>query len=424
MASKVEVPYSDVRKEKKKEGGTRVFKKASPNGKITVYVGKRDFVDHVSEVDPIDGVILIDPSYFEKEGKTTRKVFVQLLAGFRYGREDLDVLGLSFRRDLVDERMVVYPPLEEAKPQLVTMLQLRLLKKLGNNAYPFTFTLKPGLPSSVTLQPAVNAESEKPCGVDFILRAYVAKEAADKIEKRNSVKLAIKKITHAAPAKTTRPTVDVSKNFMLSAHPMTVEANLDKGTYYHGEPINVNVAVANASSKTLKKIKITVRQFSDICLFAQTKYKTVVAELESEESCPVHSGGTLQRTYKLTPLMEDNRSKCGLALDGQIKHEDTCLASSTILPEGMEENKETREQLGIMVQYTVKIRCVVSFGSDVTLELPFTLTHPEPQEKVVCGMVTLSHDKKNEKSEKKEVSPEEPDMENQSSGTVISTFTF
>jgi beta-arrestin len=141
MASKVEVPYSDVRKEKKKEGGTRVFKKASPNGKITVYVGKRDFVDHVSEVDPIDGVILIDPSYFEKEGKTTRKVFVQLLAGFRYGREDLDVLGLSFRRDLVDERMVVYPPLEEAKPQLVTMLQLRLLKKLGNNAYPFTFTV-------------------------------------------------------------------------------------------------------------------------------------------------------------------------------------------------------------------------------------------------------------------------------------------
>lgn len=27
--------------------------------------------------------------------------------------------------------------------------------------------------------------------------------------------------------------------------------------------------------------------------------------------------------------------------------------------------------------------------SDVTLELPFTLTHPEPNEKVLCGMVTL-----------------------------------
>ena len=29
-------------------------------------------------------------------------VFAQVVAGFRYGRDDLDVLGLSFRRDLID----------------------------------------------------------------------------------------------------------------------------------------------------------------------------------------------------------------------------------------------------------------------------------------------------------------------------------
>ena len=29
-------------------------------------------------------------------------VFAQVLAGFRYGRDDLDVLGLNFRRDLID----------------------------------------------------------------------------------------------------------------------------------------------------------------------------------------------------------------------------------------------------------------------------------------------------------------------------------
>lgn len=29
-------------------------------------------------------------------------VFAQILVGFRYGRDDLDVLGLNFRRDLVD----------------------------------------------------------------------------------------------------------------------------------------------------------------------------------------------------------------------------------------------------------------------------------------------------------------------------------
>uniref|UniRef100_A0A803XSL3 Uncharacterized protein n=1 Tax=Meleagris gallopavo TaxID=9103 RepID=A0A803XSL3_MELGA len=30
-----------------------VFKKASPNGKLTVYLGKRDFVDHIDVVDPV-----------------------------------------------------------------------------------------------------------------------------------------------------------------------------------------------------------------------------------------------------------------------------------------------------------------------------------------------------------------------------------
>ena len=75
-----------------KKQGTRVFKKGSPNGKITVYLGKRDFVDHVTHVDPIDGVVLVDPEYLKD-----RKVFGHVLAAFRYGREDLDVLGLTFR---------------------------------------------------------------------------------------------------------------------------------------------------------------------------------------------------------------------------------------------------------------------------------------------------------------------------------------
>lgn len=34
----------------------RVFKKSSSNGKITVYLGKRDFVDHISHVDPIGNI--------------------------------------------------------------------------------------------------------------------------------------------------------------------------------------------------------------------------------------------------------------------------------------------------------------------------------------------------------------------------------
>lgn len=375
------------RQKSEKKDGTRVFKKSSPNGKITVYIGKRDFVDHVNQVDPIDGVVLIDSDYLKE-----RKVFAQVLAGFRYGRDDLDVLGLSFRRDLIDERIQVYPPPDPSQPQLLTLLQVRLMKKIGRNAYPFTFMLRPGLPSSVTLQPAqpTNGEAEKPCGVDYVVRCYVAKNATDKIEKRNSVRLVFKKIIHAPLDRTERPSVDVTKEFMLSSHPLTVEANLDKGTYYHNEPIKVNVAIANRSSRTVKKIRIQVRQFASICLFANSEYKCVVAQLDSDEAFPLSTGSSLQRSYSITPCLADNRDKRGLALDGQIKHEDTCLASSTIFPPGVDESsKETKENMGIMVHYSVKLRLMVALGSDVTVELPFTLTHPKPTHPVISQMITL-----------------------------------
>lgn len=52
--------------------------------------------------------------------------------------------------------------------------------------------------------------------------------------------------------------------------------------YHHGETISVNVHVANNSNRTVKKIKVSVRQFADICLFSTAQYKCTVAEVESE----------------------------------------------------------------------------------------------------------------------------------------------
>ena len=66
---------------------------------------------------------------------------------------------------------------------------------------------------------------------------------------------------------------------------------------------------------------------------------------------------TFCKVYTITPLLSDNREKRGLALDGQLKHEDTNLASSTIVKEGA--NKEV---LGILVSYRVKVKLVVSRG--------------------------------------------------------------
>lgn len=145
---------------------TRVFKKSSSNGKITVYLGKRDFVDHISHVDPIDGVVFIDPEYVKD-----RKVFGQVLAAFRYGREDLDVLGLTFRKDLYLANEQIYPP-SHTNERTLTRLQERLIKKLGANAYPFYFEVPPYCPASVSLQPAPG-DTGKSCGVDYELKAFV-----------------------------------------------------------------------------------------------------------------------------------------------------------------------------------------------------------------------------------------------------------
>ncbi|KAI4545337.1 hypothetical protein MG293_005603 [Ovis ammon polii] len=127
---------------------SRVFKKTCSNGKLSIYLGKRDFVDHVDMVEPIDGVVLVDPDYLKG-----RKMFVMLTCAFRYGHDDLDVIGLTFRKDLYIQVQQVVPAEPSSPRGPLTVLQERLLHKLGDNAYPFTLQMVVNLPCSVTLQP-------------------------------------------------------------------------------------------------------------------------------------------------------------------------------------------------------------------------------------------------------------------------------
>ncbi|KAM9827826.1 arrestin, beta 2b [Neosynchiropus ocellatus] len=346
--------------------GTRVFKKSSPNCKLTVYLGKRDFVDHSDQVDPVDGVLLVDPEYLKD-----RKVFVTLTCAFRYGREDLDVLGLSFRKDLYVSTFQAFPPLLENKKPL-TYLQERLLKKLGQHAHPFNFTIPQNLPCSVTLQPGPE-DTGKACGVDYELQAFCAKTVDEKLHQRNSVRLVIRKVQYAPEKQGPQPTAEMSRSFLMSDRSLNLEVSLDKELYYHGEPINVNVHVTNNSTKTVKRLKISVRQYADICLFSTAQYKCPVAVVEADDQ--VSPSSTYCHVYTLTPVLGTNREKRGLALDGKLKHEDTNLASSTIIKEG-----SSKEMMGIMVSYKIKVKLVVSRGGDVAVELPFVLMHPKPIE--------------------------------------------
>ncbi|XP_069468570.1 arrestin-C [Ambystoma mexicanum] len=352
--------------------GSKVYKKTCPNAKLSIYLGKRDFVDHVDHVEPVDGVVLIDPEYLKD-----RKVFVTLTCAFRYGRDDLDLIGMSFRKDLYSLATQVYPP--ETKEPL-TPLQEKLMKKLGAHAYPFCFKMGTNLPCSVTLQPGPD-DTGKSCGVDFEVKAFCAENLEEKIHKRNSVQLVIRKVQFAPANLGVAPKTEITRQFMLSDRPLHLEASLDKEIYYHGEPINVNVKINNTTGKIVKKIKIIVEQVTDVVLFSLDKYvKTVCAE---ETNDTVAANSTLSKTFSVTPMLANNREKRGLALDGKLKHEDTNLASTTVIRPGMD-----KEVLGILVSYKVKVHLVVARGgilgdltsSDVAVELPLTLMHPKPSD--------------------------------------------
>uniref|UniRef100_H2S6F0 S-arrestin n=1 Tax=Takifugu rubripes TaxID=31033 RepID=H2S6F0_TAKRU len=310
-----------------------VFKKISKDKSVGVYLGKRDFVDRVDCVDPVDGVIIIDP-----EALQGRKVFVTLSCTFRYGRDDMDVMGIAFHRELYLSTRQVYPPLQDRDKATHTKVQAKLLRKLGDHAYPFFFEFPDNLPCSVALQPAPQ-DVGKQCAVEFEIKAFSAESQDAKVRKRSSVKLMIRKVQFAPDTDGVAPSVETTRDFVMSDKPLHVQTSLDKEVYYHGEPIKVYVNVSNNSSKNVKNIIVSVEQVANVVLYSNDSYVKCVAIEETGDS--VSPGATLQKVYSLLPLLANNRERRGIALDGKLKHEDTNLA-------------------------------------EVGLEVPFKLMHPKP----------------------------------------------
>ncbi|XP_030748000.1 arrestin homolog isoform X2 [Sitophilus oryzae] len=313
------------------------------------------------------GVVVVDEEYKD------RKVFGQIICSFRYGREEDEVMGLNFQKDLTLTSEQIYPPSEKDNP---TKLQERLVRKLGSNAYPFCFTLPPSAPASVTLQPGLDDEGQ-PCGVYYYVKLFVGENDTDRTHKRSTVSMAIRKIQYAPSKQGKQPCTIVRKDFMMSPGELELEVNLDKQLYHHGEKIAVNIVVRNNSNKVVKKIKAMVQQGVDVVLFQNGQYRSTVAHVETQEGCPINPGSTLQKVFYLLPLLSSNKDRRGIALDGQIKKQDTDLASTTLLA-----SPDQRDAFGIIVSYAVKVKLYLgALGGELAAELPFVLMHPKPNAK-------------------------------------------
>lgn len=345
----------------------KVYKKTAPNGKLTVYLGKRDFVDDLDRVEPIDGVVVVDQSYLQG-----RKILGQVSTTFRYGREEDEVMGVKFSKELCLAQEQLVPRSADA-PSL-TYLQERLIRKLGENAFPFRFQLPPNAPCSVSLQPG-GEYSGRPLGVQYELKAYVGDDFERKPHKRNSVGMAIRKVQYAPVRSAARsPETCVSKGFSLSPGRVELRVTLDKDLFYHGEIMAVGVSVANHAKKSVRSMAASVVQTCELTMI-DAQYTRTVAGLETKEGCPIGPGAKLSTVFYLTPLAANNKDKRGIALDGRLRDEDVHLASSTAFPEGRDPN----DAVGIVVSYAVRVRLHLgALGGDVTADLPFKLMHPVP----------------------------------------------
>ncbi|XP_045599370.1 arrestin homolog [Procambarus clarkii] len=341
----------------------KVFKKTAPNGKITVYLGRRDFVDDTLSTEPVDGVVVVDDDYLRG-----RKVFATVTITYRFGREEDEVMGLHFSKEMQLTAQEIYPTTKKLN---ATEVQDRLLKKLGGNAYAFAVVIPENAPCSVQLHPGTEGTA-KPLGVIYELKVFVGDNAEEKPHKRNSVTLAVRKVQYAPVDQSKRqPSTLVSKNFTFSSGTLNMEVNLDKEVYYHGEHITPSVVITNSSKKTVKGMKCSIVQHIEVTM-TNSQFTREVASLQTNEGCPIQPGGRFQKTFHITPHAS-NKPRFGIALDGKVKDSDVNLAPSTLMREGTNPN----DALGIVVSYSVRVRLNCgALGGELVADLPFKLMHP------------------------------------------------
>uniref|UniRef100_A0A3Q3K2W1 Arrestin C-terminal-like domain-containing protein n=1 Tax=Monopterus albus TaxID=43700 RepID=A0A3Q3K2W1_MONAL len=233
---------------------------------------------------------------------------------------DMDVMGVAFRRELFLVTQQVYPELQDKEKLSHTKIQQKLLRKLGDDAFPF-FEMRHinyNLPCSVK------------CAVEF--------------------------------------EVKTTFEFLMSEKPLHVKLSLPKEMFYHGKLVRASVEITNSSSRNSKDISTSVDQVTN------DRYVKSVAREGTNDSVP--SGSSLKKEYTLHPLLAHNREWRGLALDRQLKHEDTNLASSSIVKQEL-----LKEVQGILVSYKVITSGVLHCMSysEVSLEVPFRPMHPKPE---------------------------------------------
>lgn len=382
----------------------RVFRKSTRNHALEVYVFKRDFYEENGTVEPIDGLIAVNPD----KDLNDRAVFVKIEARFHHSfASAAAILGISPSTTLHRDTKLVYrgstsaersgSDAEEStallcdkarseyvleKMKTPTKLQAKLAKTLDWPTVPFRFQIPSNLPSSVVMNHGKGREDDSGhLGVDYEISAFVGLANEGKPRKRRStVTLNIRKLTQIHHLQELiPPSVSESMSFILSSSSksVTLQVTLTKPLYTLDEKVGVTLNITNSSNKTIKSIKILVRQHSslkDLNGSERINAKCILSEMESTEECPIRPSQTKQLNYELEIFDLKNKDHPQIALDGQLHDEDTTIATST---KSLTATDNDVVRGGVHVGYEVKVKLSTGkLGSDIVCRVPFVVSRP------------------------------------------------
>lgn len=189
--------------------------------------------------------------------------------------------------------------------------------------------------------------------------------------RRNAVFFPVRKVQFAPAKSLVRPPVtSVSRTFTLPSGSITLELQLERDLCFHGQPLEAQVRINNASKKTVKHLLVQVVQHIEVTV-SDTHFSAMVASIDTYEGCPVTPNCNYSKTIVLTllPLRAH-----GVALEGHAQDQDANLASSTL----MSTKAALSDVLGIFVSYSLRVTLNCgSIGGELSTELPFKLMHSD-----------------------------------------------
>ncbi|CAN7993026.1 unnamed protein product, partial [Ixodes hexagonus] len=353
-----------------------VYKKQSPNSRLTLYLSTREFVHATSRtsVSAIDGVVLVDPAYLKD-----RRVYAMVLLTFRYGREDEEVMGLKFFTEAILDFKQIYPPKNSKDCKRVIVNVHTSTRKRGTATLPEQTRLEGCGPRTA------EAEPQQPL-VQLGLSPEVGlgERSDEKPHKRNTVRMALRCVQYADfpvdGLSPTPPTASVRKTFFFCPGRLDLEAALDKETYHQGDMVRIHVTLSNGSSKTVQRLKVAVLQHVHVCMFTHGRFKNLIGSSDTGPSRPVPPGSTVSRDFDIR-LQSCEKFPVALAIESEFHEEDPAvysLSSTTVLI-----NPKEKNPYGVNVSYEVKVKAILGcIDRPLVVRLPFRVMLPRPPEGV------------------------------------------